>query len=120
MNIQILNQRAETRVECKANTKPPCRWLQKGEIEFKNVNLYYNKGHPVLKNLSFRVKASEKVGIVGRTGAGKSSIISALFRLREIEGNIFIDGLSIKHWIAEVTAEYCNNPPKSDIVFRNT
>lgn len=53
-----------------------------GDLEFKNVYLSYdeNEENYVLKDVNFKVKAGEKIGIVGRTGAGKSSIIAALFR----------------------------------------
>ena len=72
-------------------------WPSKGEIVLKDVNLRYDRNsEPVLKGISFQVKAGEKIGIVGRTGAGKSSLISMLFRLVEPEGNIFIDGVDIK------------------------
>jgi ATP-binding cassette subfamily C (CFTR/MRP) protein 4 len=49
----------------------------------------------VLKNLTFNIGAKSKVGIVGRTGAGKSSIIAALFRMTEPTGNLYIDGIEI-------------------------
>ena len=53
---------------------------------------YRKEGDFVLKNLNFKIKAKSKVGIVGRSGAGKSSIIQALLRLTDIdEGRIFID-----------------------------
>ncbi|KAG5885795.1 hypothetical protein JTB14_031512 [Gonioctena quinquepunctata] len=69
-------------------------WPKRGLIEFKDVSLRYAEGNPpVLKNLNFSVYPGEKVGIVGRTGAGKTSLISALFRLTPTEGSIFIDGL---------------------------
>lgn len=74
---------------------PPKEWPQKGSIEFDGVFLKYSEDDPfVLKNLTFGILAKEKIGIVGRTGAGKSSIISALFRLANIEGIITIDGVN--------------------------
>ncbi|XP_011500254.1 PREDICTED: multidrug resistance-associated protein 4-like [Ceratosolen solmsi marchali] len=63
-----------------------------GQIEFRNVYLRYDKQGPaILKNLNFVIQPGEKVGIVGRTGAGKSSLINSLFRLAYIEGDIYID-----------------------------
>ncbi|CAG2118659.1 unnamed protein product, partial [Medioppia subpectinata] len=76
--------------------KPPPNWPQKGQIELRNMSLYYEgSDKPVLKNLSCNIKSGEKIGIVGRTGAGKSSIISALFRMVEPKGEIIMDGLSV-------------------------
>lgn len=74
--------------------KPPPTWPSGGEISFRNVFLHYGD-NCVLKNLSFDIRPKEKIGIVGRTGAGKSSVISALFRLTEFKGSILIDGVTI-------------------------
>jgi ATP-binding cassette, subfamily C (CFTR/MRP), member 1 len=72
-------------------------WPERGEIVFDNVEMRYRENLPlVLKGLSMHVKGGERIGIVGRTGAGKSSIMSTLFRLVEISsGSITIDGLNI-------------------------
>ncbi|RCK54406.1 Oligomycin resistance ATP-dependent permease YOR1 [Candida viswanathii] len=72
-------------------------WPQSGYIQFKDVYLRYRPNLPlVLKGLSVNFYPGEKVGIVGRTGAGKSSIMSALYRLTELEkGRIEIDGVNI-------------------------
>lgn len=60
---------------------PPSSWPPAGDIKFEKVQLAYRKGLPlVLKGVSFHIRAGEKVGIVGRTGAGKSSLLQALFR----------------------------------------
>jgi ATP-binding cassette subfamily C (CFTR/MRP) protein 1 len=72
-------------------------WPEHGEIVFDNVEMRYRDGLPlVLKGLSMHVRAGERIGVVGRTGAGKSSIMSALFRLQELSsGSIVVDGLDI-------------------------
>jgi len=72
-------------------------WPEHGEIVFDNVEMRYRDGLPlVLKGLSMHVRAGERIGVVGRTGAGKSSIMSALFRLQELSGgSIVIDGVDI-------------------------
>uniref|UniRef100_A0A6G1SI71 Multidrug resistance-associated protein 4 n=1 Tax=Aceria tosichella TaxID=561515 RepID=A0A6G1SI71_9ACAR len=76
---------------------PPPSWPERGVIEFQQVNLrYFDNEEPVLKALTFKIEAGEKVGIVGRTGAGKSSIIAVLFRLTEPEGHVIIDDIDTK------------------------
>jgi len=69
-------------------------WPQKGEICFKNVELKYRPNTDmILKNLSFSIKSGEKIGVVGRTGAGKSTLTLALTRILELSGgSIEIDG----------------------------
>lgn len=69
-------------------------WPFEGWVEFRSVYYRYHvEADPVLRDLSFVLKPCEKIGIVGRTGAGKSSLIGALFRLAPIEGEILIDGI---------------------------
>lgn len=72
-------------------------WPEKGEIVFDNVQMRYREGLPlVLRDLNVHIRGGERIGIVGRTGAGKSSIMSTLFRLTELSGgHIYIDGLDI-------------------------
>ncbi|XP_053511818.1 ATP-binding cassette sub-family C member 3 isoform X2 [Artibeus jamaicensis] len=78
-------------------SRPPAGWPTQGEVEFRNYSVRYRPGLDlVLKNLSLHVCGGEKVGIVGRTGAGKSSMTLCLFRILEAsEGEILIDGLNI-------------------------
>lgn len=75
-----------------------------GDIEFKGVWFEYEKNHPVLKNISFHVKAGQTIAIIGSTGSGKSSLVHLLPRLYEYQqGSIKIDGMELniidKHWI---------------------
>ncbi|KAG1680183.1 hypothetical protein FOA52_000296 [Chlamydomonas sp. UWO 241] len=72
-------------------------WPAQGLVEFKNVTMRYRPGLPlVLRGVTFHAAARTKLGIVGRTGAGKSSLIGTLFRLTELEGgSVIIDGVDI-------------------------
>lgn len=76
---------------------PHNNWPEQGRIKFDNVTLiYHDNAIPVLKNVSFEILPGEKVGVIGRTGSGKSSLINALFRLVELQdGTILIDNIDI-------------------------
>ena len=78
-------------------TQPPSTWPPSGAVEFVNYSTRYRADlEPVLRNLSFNIEPEEKVGIVGRTGAGKSSLALAIFRGLEADaGKILIDGVDI-------------------------
>ncbi len=68
-----------------------------GDVEFKNVEFSYIKNHKVIDNVSFDVKAGKTLGIVGHTGAGKSTVVNLLMRLYDSdEGEIFVDGYNVK------------------------
>uniref|UniRef100_A0A6I8NZ47 ATP binding cassette subfamily C member 3 n=1 Tax=Ornithorhynchus anatinus TaxID=9258 RepID=A0A6I8NZ47_ORNAN len=98
--VERIKEYSETETEApwvNEKSRPPADWPQKGEVEFVNYSVRYRKGLDlVLKGLSLRVKGGEKVGIVGRTGAGKSSMTLCLFRILEAAaGEIRIDGIKI-------------------------
>ena len=95
--------------------------LQSGTIEFRNVFLRYANEHRyVLKNVSFKTEKEEKIGVIGRTGAGKSSLILALYRLVEPEGDIFIDGNSIKAMKLEYLRNLMSIIPQDPVLFTGT
>ena len=73
-------------------------WPTAGKIEFEEATMRYrNELEPSINNLSFKAQAGMLIGIVGRSGSGKSSILHALFRLIELEfGRTSIDGIDIK------------------------
>ncbi|KAI8900330.1 P-loop containing nucleoside triphosphate hydrolase protein [Globomyces pollinis-pini] len=84
--------------EAITNVRPSAEWPSKGDIEFKNISMRYKEGLPlVLQDISLKISPNEKIGIVGRTGSGKSSIMQVLFRMVEPStGDIIIDGMNIK------------------------
>ncbi|KAK0578041.1 hypothetical protein LWI29_004127 [Acer saccharum] len=79
------------------SNRPPPGWPSSGSIKFEDVVLHYRPQlPPVLHGVSFIISPSEKVGIVGRTGAGKSSMLNALFRIVELQrGRISIDDCDV-------------------------
>lgn len=102
--------------------KPADDWPSRGKIEFKAVQLRYREELPlVLIDVSFSIKAGEKIGIVGRTGSGKSSLVVALFRLVEIcEGIIKIDGIDVSKLDLDVLRSRLSIIPQDPILFSGT
>ena len=69
--------------------RPPESWPNEGSLTIKDLSLVYFKGGPrVLRDVCVHVPSKEKVGVVGRTGAGKSSLVSALFRMPDPSGKV--------------------------------
>ncbi|KAH9088501.1 hypothetical protein LEN26_019451 [Aphanomyces euteiches] len=96
--------------------------LTEGAIQFKRVQLRYKPtGELVLKDLSFSIRGGEKIGIVGRTGAGKSSLTMALFRMYPISsGSIWTDGRNV--WTVskqELRRQLCIIP-QAPVLFKGT
>jgi len=99
VSVERVKEYAEVESEAPAIIEPGPHegWPAYGAISLKNLSLRYRPGLPlVLNRVNVDIKAGEKVGIVGRTGAGKSSMLKALLRLVEsCEGSIVVDGLDI-------------------------
>ena len=87
----------ELPTESLSGTRPPAAWPTQGRLEVDDlVVAYADDLPPVLRGLTFRAESGERVGVVGRTGAGKSSLTLALFRFLEARsGSIRVDGLDV-------------------------
>ncbi|KAJ8363882.1 hypothetical protein SKAU_G00127130 [Synaphobranchus kaupii] len=100
VSVERVKEYADTPKEAAwtVESKPlPAAWPQTGTIEFHDYGLQYRKGLEwALKGISLQIQEREKVGIVGRTGAGKSSLALGIFRILEAaKGDIYIDGINI-------------------------
>jgi ATP-binding cassette subfamily C (CFTR/MRP) protein 4 len=99
----------------------PESWPLSGNISFHSVSLRYSStGAPVLKNVSFNIKSKEKIGIIGRTGAGKTSLISVLFRLFHFEGSVVIDNVDNKSIPVTELRSKSTVIPQGSILFLGT
>eukprot|EP01130_Rhizamoeba_saxonica_P010479 TRINITY_DN4290_c0_g2_i1.p1 TRINITY_DN4290_c0_g2~~TRINITY_DN4290_c0_g2_i1.p1 ORF type:complete len:1213 (-),score=271.96 TRINITY_DN4290_c0_g2_i1:21-3659(-) len=95
--IRLIENENEAELEI-AHTEPSHDWPSEGNIDFIRVCMKYKEDQEnyVLDDVSFSVSGREKIGVVGRTGAGKSTLINVLFRLTELSsGSIIIDGIDI-------------------------
>ncbi|XP_020807934.1 multidrug resistance-associated protein 1 isoform X13 [Drosophila serrata] len=101
VSVERIKEYGETKQEAawelEQDKSKPKNWPEEGRVEFQNFQVRYREGLDlVLRGVSFNIKGGEKVGIVGRTGAGKSSLTLALFRIIEAAGGrISIDGVDI-------------------------
>ncbi|CAF4227207.1 unnamed protein product [Adineta steineri] len=96
---QLVSESHHNNGDNNAPIQPDKDWPSHGIIEFKDYTFRYRPElDPVLKNLNLRIESKEKIGIIGRTGAGKSSLLQALFRLVDqsaVNGSILIDDIDI-------------------------
>lgn len=102
--------------------RPDENWPPTGAVSFTDVQLKYRPDLPlVLKGLTFDIKPAEKVGIIGRTGAGKSSIAQALFRTVELSGGkIEVDGRDLRELGLDVVRGRLSIIPQDAFLFSGT
>lgn len=103
------------------NQTPAPSWPRSGKIEFRGITAAYNPDAVALRGLTMSVAPGEKVGICGRTGSGKSSLLTTLLRLIEIEsGTIFIDDMDISTIPREIIRTRIIAIPQDPFIFNNT
>merc|ERR1712194_432173 len=113
---------AEGASQTKLDPKPS-EWPSIGDIKIQHTSMRYRDGPLVLKDVTVAVKGGEKVGVFGRTGSGKSSLMNALFRITEMEpdgGKIIIDGLDIANIGLNPLRLSLSIIPQDPVMFSNT
>ncbi|KAL7749460.1 Transporter of the ATP-binding cassette (ABC) [Sorochytrium milnesiophthora] len=102
--------------------RPPASWPAEGAISVRNLIVKYTPAlPPVLKDVSFDVRGGEKIGVVGRTGAGKSTLAIALFRIMEAsQGTITVDGVDIARIGLEDLRSRLTIIPQDPVLFEGT
>ncbi|KAL4781233.1 P-loop containing nucleoside triphosphate hydrolase protein [Aspergillus varians] len=108
--------------ESQEGYNPPAAWPARGRIEVENLEVSYAADlPPVLNGVSFTVENNQRVGVVGRTGAGKSSLTLALFRFLEARhGRILIDGLDISQLKLQELRSRLAIIPQDPVLFSGT
>jgi ABC-type multidrug transport system fused ATPase/permease subunit len=104
------------------NNKNITTFINEGKINFSNYSVKYRPNTPlVLKNLNFEIKPKEKIGVVGRTGSGKSTLCLCLFRLLEAEsGKIYIDDIDISKIGLEILRQNLTIIPQEPTLIEGT
>ncbi|KAJ2657885.1 hypothetical protein IWW48_004283 [Coemansia sp. RSA 1200] len=119
--MQYLNIEQEAALETDSENKPPAGWPTRGALQIKDLVVEYVPGAPVLHGISLSVEHGEKVGVVGRTGAGKSTISLALLRFLETKkGQIVLDGVDISKIGLEDLRRNVTIIPQDPVLFNGT
>ncbi|CAF1560604.1 unnamed protein product [Rotaria sp. Silwood1] len=104
--------------------RTPTDWPNRGAIEFRNYSLRYRSNlEPALRNINLAIKPCERIGIMGRTGAGKSSLFQSLLRLVDrstIDGNILIDDIDISRITLNHLRSHISVIPQQFVLFAGT
>ncbi|KAL1513296.1 hypothetical protein ABEB36_002720 [Hypothenemus hampei] len=95
----------------------PEKQVLNGNIQFEKVFMTYSNGTKALNNICLNIASDEKIGVVGRTGAGKSSLVSALLRLYQFDGKITIDGIDIKQLSLKYLRSIITVIPQDPVLF---
>ena len=97
---------------------PPARWPSEGNITFQDFSLTYYPGGPqVLKGINLSIKGGAKIGVAGRTGAGKSSIVAGLMRMPDPNGQVIVDGIGLKDLNIQAARRFISILGQDPVIF---
>lgn len=94
----------------------------RGDIEFRNLSFTYPDGdYDVLENINFKINAGENVGIIGKTGSGKTTIVDLILRVYNVpDGTLFIDGIDVNDIPIKTLRNFCAYVPQDNFLFSDT
>ncbi|KAJ2662040.1 hypothetical protein IWW48_002099 [Coemansia sp. RSA 1200] len=119
--MQYTRTEQEAANESDSQNKPPATWPTKGDMQINGLVVEYVPGVPVLHGISLSVEHGEKVGVVGRTGAGKSTISLALLRFLEAsKGQIVLNGIDVSKVGLEDLRRNVTIIPQDPVLFNGT
>lgn len=108
-------------IEIKDSVKPEAISISKGEITFKDVTFSYKRGGNIFKNLNLTISSGEKVGVIGTSGAGKTTFTKLLLRFADVtSGAILIDGQDIRNITQDDLRNAIGYVPQDPILFHRT
>jgi ATP-binding cassette, subfamily B, multidrug efflux pump len=121
-SAERVNQVLETKIDITEPYQPVTRSELQGEVEFRDVNFSYSKnGNYVLRNISFKAKPGQTIGIIGSTGSGKSTLVKLIPRLYDPDsGTILIDGVNVKNLPLEKLRTAIGFVPQKATLFSGT
>ncbi len=108
-------------IEIKDPKNPEELKMKDGDIQFKDVSFAYQNGNPVIENLNLKINSGSHVGLVGHSGAGKSTITKLLLRFTDTtNGEITIDGQNIKNVLQDDLRQVISYVPQEPMLFHRT
>ncbi|ADQ05687.1 ABC transporter related protein [Caldicellulosiruptor owensensis OL] len=122
-SAERINEVLECDIDIKSKENAVKKPIEFGKVEFRNVTFYYNQDEnsPALENISFIVNPGETVGIIGTTGSGKSTLVSLIPRLYDVqEGEVLIDDVNVKDYDVEVLRKCISIVLQDTILFTGT
>jgi ATP-binding cassette subfamily B protein len=111
----------ETQSDILDSENPDKSRMKEGSIDFKNVSFFYDSGQAVFENFNLQIKSGEKIGLVGHSGAGKSTITKLLLRFVDVSsGSILIDGQDIRNVKQDDLRDAISYVPQEPMLFHRT